>query len=141
MHQVTNERQRIQRFITGIFHSLYQSVGPQMDMYSLYAIVVDTVRFMKLEEIEENVSMKKRKQDFDGNSSSHGGSMGGSKPLSWGQYASALSASIQSSASVPRHKSESKGGQSFIQCGFSQMGHDKPMCLKCRKPHSRVCRT
>lgn len=96
-------------------HSLYKSIGPKIETYPSHATIVDTVTLMELGEIEENASLKKQKRGLDGNSFGYGGFLGESKTLSQGQSAPAVpSLSMQSSASAPKHKSGTKGGEFVV---------------------------
>lgn len=119
----------------GFHHPFCQAVALQMETYPSYATAMNTVRLVEYSEIEKNASLKKWKREYDGKSSGYSGSAGGSKPPIQGQFTLVSpSALVLSSTGAPRHRSETKGGQSTVQFGSSHFGHDKSRCFRCKKP-------
>lgn len=92
-----NDREKIQLFILGLRRTIYQYVGPQMEIYPTYSTMIDTTRMMEMREKEDDEHNKKQKRGFKGRPFNYGGSLGASKPPSQGQSALVVSSGLAQS--------------------------------------------
>lgn len=109
-HPVLDERFWIRRFVLSLRDPFCHNMSSQLELYSTYTMAVDATLVAEIVEKGECNQNNKRRRDYEGKSFGKSGFAGGSRSFRGNQYSSrAPSATVQSSASNSRQKSESKG--------------------------------